>query len=295
MTTDTDNRAIIMRRLFIFALISLGCFLVAAVAASLILRTVDSAHVRIATVIQDVIMFITPALATAIICSRYPARFLSVDQRPGPALTAMSTIVLLASAPLQNRIIAWNQSIELPESLESVKEWMDATESSATETIKLLMGGTGWGDLIMGILIIGVLAALAEELFFRGTLQRIISRHNTAGNHTAIWITAFVFSAFHFQFYGFVPRLLLGAYFGYLVWWSRSLWLPVIVHAINNSAVVMTDWQARCSGEANLSETIGRDNIWIVLVSLCMTVAGIWIIHSMTHRRTVNQTSCGRK
>lgn len=295
LPVEENARALMLRRLMIFALISLACFLIAALLATFVMRSADTPHVRVATVIQDVVMFIVPALATAVICSRYPARFLSVDKAPGVAVTLMAVAVLLVSAPAQNVIVEWNKSLSLPASLQNLQRWMDAAEASAADTVRLMLGAPTVSSLIMSILILGILAGFSEELFFRGTLQKIIAG-NKAGSHAAVWITGFVFSAFHFQFYGFVPRLLLGVYFGYLVWWSRSLWLPVIVHAVNNSAVAVSDWYSRSTGNENVVETVGTDNVWIVAISLVLTVAGLWIIRSMTQRRNaVSQISCDKK
>lgn len=282
-----------MRRLLLFALVSLGCFILGAVLASLFLKTLDTAHVRMATVVQDVVIFIVPALATAIICSRYPARFLSIDRTPGLWATITAILTLLLSAPFQNQIVEWNQALNLPESLASLEEWMKAAENSASETVKLLTGGTTVGDMIISIMIVGIFAGLGEELFFRGTLQRILSG-NKIGTHTAVWITAFIFSAFHFQFYGFFPRLLLGAYFGYLVWWSRSLWLPILVHVVNNSIVVVTDWHSRRYDTVNVSENIGTDSVIMVVFSALITIVGIVLIYRLTHTSGINQTSCDK-
>ncbi len=54
-----------------------------------------------------------------------------------------------------------------------------------------------------------------------------------------IWVSAILFSALHMQFYGFFPRMLLGAFFGYLLLWSGSLWLPIIAHFVNNCVAVI--------------------------------------------------------
>jgi uncharacterized membrane protein (Fun14 family) len=56
----------------------------------------------------------------------------------------------------------------------------------------------------------------------------------TRNAHVAIWISAFLFSSLHMQFFGFVPRLALGALFGYLYSWSGNLIVPIVAHFINN-------------------------------------------------------------
>jgi uncharacterized protein len=53
--------------------------------------------------------------------------------------------------------------------------------------------------------------------------------------HAAVWLTAIVFSVIHFQFYGFLPRVLLGALLGYLVIWTGSIWASILAHFANNA------------------------------------------------------------
>lgn len=102
----------------------------------------------------------------------------------------------------------------------------------------------------MNILVIGVLTGIGEEFFFRGALQRMLvwCRVN---HHVAIWTAAFIFSSLHFQFFGFVPRLLLGAFFGYMYWWSGNIWVNSFAHALNNSLVIISTW---CINKGYISE-----------------------------------------
>ena len=112
--------------------------------------------------------------------------------------------------------------------------------------MKILMQETSWGALAVNVLIVGVAAGFSEELLFRGAFQRLLT---TGGmnRHLAVWAVAFVFSAVHMQFFGFFPRLLLGAYFGYLLLWTRNIWVPVAAHTLNNTIYVVTAWiQQRC-------------------------------------------------
>ncbi len=79
---------------------------------------------------------------------------------------------------------------------------------------------------------------MGEEFLFRGVIQRLFTEW-TRNRHVGIWIAAFLFSFIHFQFYGFLPRFLLGLYFGYLLVWSSSIWVPVTGHFINNGVAVL--------------------------------------------------------
>jgi membrane protease YdiL (CAAX protease family) len=127
-----------------------------------------------------------------------------------------------------------NSGMNLPDWLSGVEEWMTEKEDNANRLIDMCMtSNTFWG-MIMNVLVIAVIPAIGEELIFRGVIQKVLSNLFKSG-HLAIWITAFVFSAIHLQFYGFVPRFILGLIFGYLFFWSGTLWLPVISHFVNNA------------------------------------------------------------
>ncbi|MBD5317592.1 MAG: CPBP family intramembrane metalloprotease [Bacteroides sp.] len=272
-TPEDHQRALMMKRLFIlFATMVIGLLIVGVL--TMILGTGTTKMLRLSTLFQDIFMFILPAVATAMLSSRLPANFLCISK--GFTLQALLVAVLLmiVSVPFQNAVIHWNETLSLPESMASVEAWMKAAEERAQQNIGVLMGGTSVPDLIVSILIVGVLAALSEELFFRGALQRIL-QGNGAKAHMAIWTAAVIFSAFHLQFYGFFPRLLLGAFFGYLLWWSGSLWLPVTVHAFNNIIVVTSDWHARRYATDNISESLGNSSIAVILLSVVLTAAAL--------------------
>lgn len=282
MITDTpqqsEGRALMMRRLFIFMLVTLAGLLMGSALISLIVTEPPvTSRMRVATVIQDLFVFILPAVVIAVVSSRYTARFLSIDRGASVWTVVLAVAALMVSAPVQNLIIEWNAELSLPESMSSIDRWMRAAELRAQDSTSLLLGGTSASDLVMSLLIVGVLTGLGEELFFRGALQRILT-YNPRAAHAAIWIGAFIFSAFHMQFMGFVPRMLLGAFFGYIVWWSGSLWPAVVTHIINNSVVVFSSWQSRRLGISNPTEGFGADNAAMLACSLLLTVVAIWLL-----------------
>ena len=127
-------------------------------------------------------------------------------------------------------------------------------------------------DLIASVVCVGLLTGLGEEMFFRGALQRICC-DGMRRRHLAVWTAAFVFSTLHFQFFGFVPRLVLGAFFGYAYLWSGSLWVPVIGHAFNNSAVVAFMWMGNNSIDAASMGEAGSQSAVVAIVSAVVTVA----------------------
>ncbi len=262
----------------------LGCtFLFCLIVASLIIGMLSKiiarpeAALRIGTVVQDFMVFIIPAITTAMVTSRLPARLLAVDRWPGLRSILLTLLTLCVSVPAMNVIIEWNQNLHLPESMAKFEAGMRAMEDAAAESAQMLIGGSGAGSLILAVLIVGVLAGFSEELFFRGAFQRLLGM-TRLNRHMAIWIAAFVFSAIHFQFFGFIPRLLLGAFFGYLLWWSGSLWLPVIAHIFNNTVVVLSEYIQNADATACDINAFGVGDIPVTIASIILTVAGIWLV-----------------
>lgn len=274
-------------RIFYFLLITFVGLMLALVAMTLIMGGVNSTvHLRIATVAQDMLLFIVPAVATSVLVSYDGGRMLCVDRMPVPQVLLMGLVVYVCGIPAMNALVAWNESLTLPASLAPLEEAMRQSEDAAKEAVEILFGGTSWGDLIVCLLIVGVLAGVSEELFFRGAMQRLLSS-GRMGPHAAIWVTAIVFSVFHMQFYGFFPRVILGAFFGYLLYWSGSVWLPVMLHVLNNSLVVWTTWYSRRQPGTDIVDIdkIGADSTVMIVVSVVLVTGALVLLKDITKKQ----------
>ncbi|MBO0935059.1 CPBP family intramembrane metalloprotease [Fibrella sp. HMF5335] len=136
-------------------------------------------------------------------------------------------------------IIEWNQQMHLPDTLAPLEKWMRQKEDDVAKLTQFLTTISGVPQLLMALLVVAILPAIGEEVLFRGVLQRKFIAWS-GSVHVGIWLAAALFSAIHLQFYGFVPRMLLGALFGYLYVWTGNLWVPILAHFFNNGfAVVM--------------------------------------------------------
>lgn len=260
-------------RLTAFLAATLLMAVVAGVIAAFFLRAgMTTPKMRIVTVLQDVLMMIVPPVLAAVISTRLPARMLLLDRPRGVMPFVLVVAGIVVSIPAMNRLVAINEAMSLPAALSGLESWMRTSETQAADGVAMLMGGGSVGDLVMGLLIMGLLAGFSEELFFRGGLQQLLIT-KPMNAHAAIWITAAVFSAIHLQFFGFFPRLLLGAWFGYVAWWSGTLWVPVAAHVLNNCAVVTSTWLNTRYGVGDALQTAGAEGSdWLVGVSLVLTV-----------------------
>lgn len=273
--------------LFVCALILLS--IIAPLLTKVIHR--PEAALRILAVLQDVFIFLIPAFAMALLSTRLPARLLAVDKVPAPLTLLVAVATLLASVPAMNMVISFNENLHLPAAMASIETTLRQMEDAAASQTALLLSGDSIGALIISILIVGVIAGFSEELFFRGALQRLIMDTRMPA-WCVIWLVAFIFSAFHFQFFGFIPRMLLGAYFGYLLYWTRSLWIPVVVHALNNSIYVITQWRSTATTDETTLvnfNSFGTDlsqpmEIAGVCLSALLTIGGIWWLKTLSRK-----------
>lgn len=126
----------------------------------------------------------------------------------------------------------------------------DAASLEAQALQKMLLEMPTAMHLVANLMLVGLCAGVGEELFFRGTLQPILMRLLRQNIHLAVWFTAVIFSLIHSEMQAFVPRLLLGALFGYAFWHSRSLWVPILMHVFFNSIQVVVAYFAASTGDA---------------------------------------------
>lgn len=284
-----DNKKLIIKPAASLVLL-FSLFLFMLIAVSLITQLLGSltdntaAILRISSVLQNVLVFILPAVATAMLSTRFPATLLAIDKFPSGKFILLSIAVLIVSIPLMNSIIDWNQNITLPDSFSQFNDYMQQLEKGAEKAVSDITGGNTVGTLIMSILIVGIFTGLGEEIFFRGGLMRLFSCIKGMSPHVAIWLTAFLFSALHMQFLGFVPRMLLGVFFGYLTFWSGSLWLPIMIHALNNSILVTTDWINNRGGSQIDVNSIGLGDNALVLniASIILTVIVFYALYKQS-------------
>lgn len=244
------------QRLLLLLFIFIVCYAITALVVGFISKILADnlpATLRISAMLQDVFAFVVPAIATAVIVTRRPAELLCIPNRLSFKTIVLIVALLFISIPLQENIIYWNYHIKLPDFLESFGRAARELEDANFCTMKVLLENSSIGVLILNLLIIGFAAGFSEELLFRGCFQRLLTTGGV-NRHVAIWLVAIVFSALHFQFYGFIPRVLLGAYFGYLMLWCRSLWAPVLAHTLNNMMFVIVSWIQVRNGAALTDE-----------------------------------------
>ena len=211
----------------------------------------DSSNVEMLRLLQIVSsfgMFVVAAIIFAKIQSSDWLNYLNL-KRFNLILAILTILMMLSFGPLLEFSNELNKNMVLPGFLKEIEAWMKLKETQMAEMTKQLLVMKSVPVLLINMLMLAVIPAVGEELIFRGCLQRIFGRW-TSNYHVAIWITAIIFSTIHFQFYGFMPRMLLGALFGYLLVWSGSLWLPILAHFMNNGVAVITAYVYQKQGKS---------------------------------------------
>ncbi len=188
--------------------------------------------------VASLAMFLFPALTTAFLCSHHPIRFLHLQTIPDIRILLLAGIMTILLSPTISLTGYLNAQMDLPDTLQPLERWLQETEEAAAEITRKMLSQKGVLTMSLNFLVMAVTAGVTEELFFRGTLFSILKK-KIRNPHSVIWIIAIIFSAIHFQFYGFVPRMLLGAFLGYLLYWSKSIWVPVAAHFLNNATAIV--------------------------------------------------------
>jgi uncharacterized protein len=147
----------------------------------------------------------------------------------------LTVLIVIAFMAVNSVFVEWNANLEFPGRFH---QWAREREDLATELTTFMTQINSNFELVIAMLVIAILPAIGEELVFRGLIQNELYR-GTKNIHVAIWVAAVLFSAIHMQFFGFLPRLLLGALFGYIYYWSGSLTLAILAHFINNGAALL--------------------------------------------------------
>jgi len=227
---------------------------------------------------QHLGLFVIPPLVFAQFVSDRPGIFLGIKPVANKTHWGLGIATMfLALLPI-NALVELNQSIQLPEAFAGLEKMMQRAEEQAELLTKALLSDTDINGLLLNIFIVAVIPAVGEELLFRGAIQKILTRWS--GNvHWGIWISAALFSALHFQFYGFLPRMMLGALFGYMFIWSGSIWLPIVAHFINNAAAAVLHFLVIRGTISEEAEELGagQEQLIYALISFVLLIGLVFI------------------
>lgn len=275
-------------QIVIFLALIVGCMIVASVVGVIIASIFfgfgipadaldQAAYYRIVQSFGSVGTFMLPPLFFSYLSERKWFSYNRMNKAPGYMLSNIVIVMSVVLIPIVLALAEWNEGWKLPEALAGLEDWMRRMDEQNQELVNLMMRDPRVSILLINIFVMAVLPAVGEELMFRGTIQPFLQKW-TKNPHWAIWITAIIFSAIHFQISGFIPRMLIGVYLGYLCYWSGSLWLPILAHFMHNSMSILTDFVFLRRGFDLDSLKFSDIHGWqyILGVSIVLAVAGVY-------------------
>lgn len=203
--------------------------------------------------VVSTLTFIVGAFLYIYLTHKNPMAYLGMTPTGNIWLYIIASIAMFCIMPLVSATAVWNDSLKLPQALQELEKLMRLMEDTANDFTIQLMSESGAVHLFSALFVMAFIPALGEELLFRGCIQKGLE--NKIGNaHVAVWVTAFIFSFIHFQFYGFLPRAILGIALGYFYVYGKSLWIPIWAHFLNNATSVLAyKMLYQETGETNLS------------------------------------------
>lgn len=231
----------------------------------------DRNLVRIINLISHTLTFTFPALLCTYLTHRSQwLNALRLTQKPKGTNIGLGVLLILISFPFAMYTYQINQQIPLP-------EWATIIENNAEDMIAGLMVMESPFEFLFSLIIMAVMPAIGEELLFRGVIQDNLEKWMGKGE-LAVWVTAILFSLFHFQFEGFLPRMLLGALLGYLFFWTRNLWIPIIAHFFFNGMQVVGQYLAKSQMTESEMEQVQEVPWGIGMVSLFLILGIAYFI-----------------
>jgi membrane protease YdiL (CAAX protease family) len=238
---------------------------------------------------------ITTLLAFIVVPYFYAKKYMDLTPKdlfgkevPSPLITILVFAIVIVFMIANSIFIEWNQNVQLPEMLSGLEDWARGIEDQAAMITEYLTSFTSLSDFLIALVVIAVLPAIGEELVFRGLVQNHI--HILTKNvHKAVWISAIIFSFFHFQFFGFVPRMLLGALFGYLYVWSGNIAYPILAHFINNGFTLLMVYfyhSGAIEFDIESTETVPLTN---ALLAMVVTAVLLYLFSAHFRKQDLNE------
>ena len=236
--------------------------------------TMDINFMRYVQILSHLGLFITAGIVFAFLVGYNPLGYFRGKKVPSVRALLISAAIIVVAAPMVYYLTYINQQMSLPESMRGIEEWMRSAEESAEAVTRMLLDVSTLQGLLFNIFMIAIIPAIGEEFIFRGALQRIFHQW-TRNAHVAVLIAAILFSAMHLQFYGFLPRLLLGALMGYMFVITGNIWVPVFAHFFNNAVAVTiyfftnqtaTDFDPGSLGAGPLAVILAVASLVVVLI-----------------------------
>ena len=225
---------------------------------------------RVMQISSQIFTFVLPPIIYAMLIKENPKESLGI-KNVSYHWFIIGFVMMYAILPLNNVFAEWNAGLKLPESMSRIEELIKEMYESSAVVLEKLVNVNTFGGFVINLIMIAGLAALGEELLFRSIIQTSLIK--TCKNaHVGIIIASAIFSFIHFDFYAFIPRLVLGMLLGYMFYYSRSIWVSMFMHFVNNATAVVI-YYLNNIGVTNVDvETFGQTQLLPLLISVALMV-----------------------
>lgn len=223
---------------------------------------------RLLNTMATLIAFLVPSLVFAKIVNSRPFNYLGFNLRMSAKQAGLVVLITFAGMILSGALGMLNQDIPLSE------EWLKkakALEQTYKNAMLNMAHMSSISDFILALLVMALAPAIFEEVLFRGAFQKIFIQW-TKNAWIGIIITSILFSAIHFSYFGFLPRIALGMILGLIFYYTNNLWLSILQHFLNNAFIVAQLYIVQSQGksvEKAIDETMP---VWWGLVGLALLV-----------------------
>ncbi|MCK5823250.1 MAG: CPBP family intramembrane metalloprotease [Bacteroidales bacterium] len=236
--------------------------------------------------VQTIGLFILPSFVMSFFYGENVSQYLKLNVSPKQMSVILVAFVMITAIPIINFLAEINSKLILPDCLYSFEQWMKKSEFNAQKITQAFMSTNKITGLFINVFVIAIIPAIGEELLFRGVFQKIFI-NMTKNVHWGIIIAAVLFSGMHMQFYGFIPRMLMGVFLGYLLVWSKTIWLPIIAHFVNNCFAVVYLFFSESNDISKNIDNVGKnyDTIVYLIFSVLIVTYLIFLIFKQESSR----------
>jgi len=241
----------------------------------------ETGMIWISQVCTQIIAYMFPPLAFAALLKEKPLQYLGFNKIPLWGLLGILAIITII--PFVDFVAVWNEGFTLPESMSGLEEQYRKWQDEADEVSNKMLSVNTLAGFIINLMIFGLFAAVSEELLFRSVIQPFFVRV-CKNAYLGILITAIIFSAVHFEFYGFIPRVLLGFMLGYMYYLTGSILVPMLMHFLNNAIMVVFFYLNANNIVSVDVNHLGSCGTFGTILSLVVTVAILFVCHRLSKR-----------
>jgi membrane protease YdiL (CAAX protease family) len=234
-------------------------------------------------------LFLMPAILAGFLIQRRTWKYLRASKDLSIAVICIVVFLMIFAIPWINYLGFLNEKLSLPVRWSDLMEQIRQNDMDSMDLMKSYLSAESFWGLLFNLFMIALIPAIGEEFLFRGVLQRIFQEW-FRNAHLAIWLAAVLFSLAHYQFLGFIPRIILGAMFGYLFYWSANIWIPVLAHFMNNAVGVIYYFLFLQDKLGTDPQQLGMQSnpLLFIIGSVLLTAIGIYVIRQIENERSAD-------